>query len=117
MCVCLRKAVMNAYLATRVSQRAGSQAASKQYCAGAADSPQGFLGLHTLLFRWLTERSKLVNGAENTLRLFRQVSGFTNYNTMEQEFQDIDSSGRWQNLYNVSRDTDRASLVSMTIGC
>lgn len=29
----------------------------------------------------------------------------SNYDTMEQEFEDIDSSGRWQNLYNVSLDS------------
>lgn len=83
-----------------------SQSASMQHCAGAADSPQGSPGLHRLLFRWLTESSNLVNGASNSLWLFcYQVSWGTYYDTMEQEFEDIDSSGKWQNLYNVSRDT------------
>lgn len=36
--------------------------------------------------------------------IIQQVSRGTNYDTMEQEFEDIDSSGRWQNLYNEIRN-------------
>lgn len=36
--------------------------------------------------------------------IIQQVSRGTKYVTMEQEFEDIDSSGRWQNLYNEIRN-------------
>lgn len=64
------------------------------------DSPQG----SALRLRWLSERTNLVDGASNSPRLILQVSGDAKRVNMEREFEEIDSSGKWQNLYNVSRD-------------
>lgn len=64
--------------------------------------PQG----STLVLRWLSQ------GTNFGGRRFKQPAvilckclGGTKSVNMEQEFEEIDSSGKWQNLYNVSRDT------------